>query len=212
MSGSVLVICFGDSLTAAFQSPTCENPAGKETPYGSFLQQALGESVEVRVSGICGELTGEMVARFGRDVLSHRPGFVPILGGTNDLGWNVAPSEIMRNLVVMYEKSLKTGGTPIPITVPSIRVEAGDSGREGSEWIATHLERRRQLNDLIQNYARSKDLAWVDLLTATVDSDSGQLAEMYSNDGLHLTTSGYRLVAEEVAKILRPLLWQDGRA
>jgi lysophospholipase L1-like esterase len=212
MSGSVLVICFGDSLTAGFQSPTRENPAGGETPYGDFLQQALGESAEVRISGICGELTGDMVARFGRDVLSHRPSFVTILGGTNDLGWNVTPSEIMRNLVIMYEESLKAGGTPIPVTVPSIRVGAGESSREGSEWITTHLERRRQLNGLIQNYAGSKGLAWVDLFTATVDSDSGQLAERYSNDGLHLTTSGYRLVAEEVAKILMPLLWQDGRA
>ena len=45
------VICFGDSLTAGFQSPTQEHPAGQETPYGLFLQERLGPSVEVRVSG-----------------------------------------------------------------------------------------------------------------------------------------------------------------
>jgi lysophospholipase L1-like esterase len=133
---------------------------------------------------------------------------VPILGGTNDLGWNVSPSEIMRNLVDMYEKSSGAGGTPIPITIPSIRVEGGECGRESHEWIADHFEQRRHLNSLIQDYARSKGLAFVDLFTATVDPDSGQLAEVYSNDGLHLSTSGYQLLAEQVAQILKPLLLQ----
>ena len=67
------IICFGDSLTAGFQSPTPENPRGQETPYGHFLQEWLGPSVEIRVSGICGELTSEMAMRFRQDVLQHRP-------------------------------------------------------------------------------------------------------------------------------------------
>lgn len=204
-----LVICFGDSLTAGFQSPTKDNPAGQETPYGRFLQSFLGCAGEVRISGICGELTGEMVARFRRDVLDHQPGYVPILGGTNDLGWNTSPSEIMRNLVTMYEQTLATGSVPIPVTVPSIRVEDASGGREGQEWIDEHLARRSRLNELIHAYAGSKGLAYVDLFATTVDPQSGQLGEMYSNDGIHLTTEGYRLFAERVARILKPLLAQD---
>ncbi|HET9942808.1 MAG TPA: hypothetical protein VFR05_05675, partial [Terriglobia bacterium] len=68
-----MILCFGDSLTAGFQSPTSEHPTGQETPYGRFLQEWLGPSVEIRISGICGELTGEMVMRFRRDVIQHRP-------------------------------------------------------------------------------------------------------------------------------------------
>ena len=208
MTRTPLVICFGDSLTAGFQSPTRDNPAGRETPYGQFLQSLLGSAAAVRISGMCGELTDEMVTRFRRDVLEHQPGYVPILGGTNDLGWNASPSEIMRNLTTMYEQTLAMGGRPIPVTIPSIRVEDGLSSREGQEWIADHLARRSQLNKLIQDYAGSKDLAYVDLFASTVDSKSGQLAEMYSNDGIHLTTAGYRLFAEHVAQILMPLLRQ----
>ncbi|MGQ0665882.1 MAG: GDSL-type esterase/lipase family protein [Nitrospiraceae bacterium] len=212
MVGPVLVICFGDSLTAGFQSPTRENPTGEQTPYGHFLQNHLGRLAQVRVSGICGELTGDMVTRFERDVLAHSPGYVPILGGTNDLGWNVVPSEIMLNLVQIYEQMLAAGGLPIPVTVPSIRVEDGQGSREGQEWIADHLERRRRLNGWIQEYARSRHLACVDLFAATADPDSGQLAEIYSNDGLHLTTAGYRLFADRVALVLNPLLSQAGRS
>lgn len=206
MSRTPLVICFGDSLTAGFQSPTKDNPAGRETPYGEFLQSFLGGAGQVRISGICGELTGEMVMRFRRDVLEHQPGYVPILGGTNDLGWNTSPSEIMRNLATMYEQTRAMGSLPIPVTVPSIRVEDAAGGREGQAWVVEHLARRSQLNKLIQEYADSKDIACVDLFAATVDPKSGQLAELYSNDGIHLTTAGYRLFAEQVAYILMPLL------
>jgi acyl-CoA thioesterase I len=206
MIRSTLVICFGDSLTAGFQSPSREHPTGEETPYGRFLQDHLGGTAQVRTSGVCGELTGDMVMRIRRDVLDHKPGYVPILGGTNDLGWNASPTEIVRNLVKMYEQIFAAEGLPIPVTVPSIRVEDAQGSRDGQEWLAGHLARRHELNRLIRDYAASKAIACVDLFTATVDPDSGQLARIYSNDGLHLTTAGYRLFAEQVACVLRPLL------
>ncbi len=209
MSRTSLVICFGDSLTAGFQSPTKDNPVGRETPYGQFLQSFLGGGAVVRTSGICGELTGEMVKRFQGDVLDHQPGYVPILGGTNDLGCNASLSEIMRNLATMYEQTLAMGAVPIPVTVPSIRVEDASGTRDGQEWVAEHLARRNRLNQRIQDYAGSKGLACVDLFAATADPDSGQLAAIYSNDGIHLTTAGYRLFAEQIAHILKPLLAQD---
>jgi lysophospholipase L1-like esterase len=209
MSRAPLVICFGDSLTAGFQSPAKDNPTGRETPYGQFLQSLLGGAGQVRISGICGELTGEMVTRFRRDVLDHQPGYVPILGGTNDLGWDTSPSEVMHNLATMYEQTLEMGSLPVPVTVPSIRVEDGPGGTAGQEWIAEHLARRSRLNKLIQDYAGSQGLACVDLFATTVDPKSGQLAAMYSNDGIHLTTAGYRLFAEQVAHILKPLLAED---
>jgi acyl-CoA thioesterase I len=201
-----IVICFGDSLTAGFQSPNRGNPQGRSTPYGDLLQGLMGSTVQVRVSGICGEVTGEMVLRFRRDVLDQRPGYVAILGGTNDLGWNAAPGEIMRNLIRMYEQAQAAGAVPIPITVPSIRVDGAPDSENGHAWLAGHLVRRQQLNDLIRAYAHAKGIACVDLFAATVDPDTLQLASAYSNDGIHLTTAGYRVFAERVAQLLSPLL------
>lgn len=192
------VICFGDSLTAGFQSPTRENPQGRSTPYGEWVQERLGDASQVRISGICGELTGEMVMRFRQDVLAHQPHYVVILGGTNDLGWNGPTHEIMRNLVKMYEQTLAVGGVPVPVTVPSLRVEDAGNSREGLEWVAGHLDRRRELNALILDYAATKNLISVDLFTATAEPESQLLAPEYSNDGLHLTTAGYRRFADLV--------------
>ena len=201
----MLIICFGDSLTAGFQAPTRDSPMGQETPYGRFVQDLLGCRVIVQTSGVCGELTSDMALRIRRDVVCHNPAYVPILGGTNDLGWNVSPKEILTNLVKMYELVLAGGGQPIPVTVPSIRVEGYERSREGQEWVAEHLARRDELNGLILNHAASAHLAAVDLFSVTVDPGDGQLVREYSNDGLHLSTAGYRVFAEHVANVLKPL-------
>jgi lysophospholipase L1-like esterase len=193
-SSSFDIICFGDSLTAGYQSPSPDNPAGKETPYGEFLQTWLGPSVRVLVSGICGELTGEMTMRFRQDVLRHQPRHVIILGGTNDLGWGAHPAEIMRNLLKMYEASRAEGVIPVPVTVPSIRLN-GDGGGDEETLLARLLAGRAQLNDLIRQYAEAKNIPWIDLSAATAEPSSGQLAKPYSNDGLHFTTAGYRVFA-----------------
>lgn len=192
------IVCFGDSLTAGFQSPTADNPQGNETPYGRFLQELIGPAVRVSVSGVCGELTAEMAMRFRSAVLVHQPTHVVILGGTNDLGWNAAPGDIMRNLLKMYELATAAGITPVPVTVPSIRMGDDLHSEEGRRWFAEHLDRRHQLNEMIVGYAESKQLAAFDLFAATVESETQQLAARYSNDGLHLTTAGYRLMAERL--------------
>ena len=191
-----MILCFGDSLTAGFQSPTSENPTGQQTPYGDFLQEWLGPSVEVRISGICGELTGEMMTRFRRDAIQHQPSHLVLLGGTNDLGWNAQPADIMRNLVKMYEQARAAQITPVPVTVPSVRVDVVGAGPDAAAWIEQHLVRRLVLNELIAEYAKSKGLVWIDLFAATAEDGTRQLSAPYSNDGLHLTTAGYRLLAQ----------------
>jgi len=198
MIASTHIVCFGDSLTAGFQSPTADNPHGIETPYGRFLQELTGPAVRVSVSGICGELTGEMTKRFRLAVLAHQPTHVVILGGTNDLGWNALPEDIMRNLLKMYELAAAAGIEPVPVTVPSIRVGDDLRSEEGCRWFAAHLDRRHQLKTLILRYAESKRLVAFDLFAATAEPETQQLAARYSNDGLHLTTAGYRLVAERL--------------
>ncbi len=192
------IVCFGDSLTAGFQSPAADNPQGIETPYGQFLQELIGPAARVSINGVCGELTGEMAMRFRSAVLAHHPTHVVILGGTNDLGWNAEPADIMRNLLKMYELAAAAGITPVPVTIPSIRLGADLRNEEGRRWFAEHLERRRQLNGLILRYAESKRLTALDLFADTVELETQQLAARYSNDGLHLTTAGYRLLAERL--------------
>lgn len=47
-----LILCFGDSLTAGYQSPTMACPQVRETPYGRFLQERLQAKARVSISGL----------------------------------------------------------------------------------------------------------------------------------------------------------------
>jgi len=191
-----LIICLGDSLTAGYQSPTPDSPQLRETPYGEYLQARLGASATIAVSGNCGELTGEMVRRFPRDVLARKPASVVILGGTNDLGWQAAPDVILRNLQTMYDLALAAQVHPVAVTVPSLRVEGEPGEGDGRLWLEGHIQRRRELNGMIQLACRERRFPCVDLFSATQEQGSGLLAGPYSNDGLHLTTAGYRRLAD----------------
>jgi lysophospholipase L1-like esterase len=178
------IVTFGDSLTVGYQSPTPQNPAGGSTPYGLFLKDFLGEGVEVLTRGVSGEMTTDMAMRLDRDVLALSPDYVVILGGTNDLGWGISPTEVMRHLITMYERVRSEGIRLVSVSVPSIR------------GFDRFIPPRQALNRLIAEYCRTKQQPFVDLFTATAEPASLRLAEPYSNDGLHLTTEGYRLLAE----------------
>jgi len=184
MNRAFKIMTFGDSLTLGTQSPSSQNPTGKPTPYGRFLRELLGDAAEVLIQGVNGELTAEMVMRLNRDVISQRPDYAVILGGTNDLGWGGHPQEVMRNLATIYERVRSAGIQPVAVTVPSIR---------GFDRL---IPPRQVLNRLIIEYCQTKQQHFVDLFAATAEPETLRLAEPYSNDGLHLTTEGYRLLAE----------------
>ena len=205
------IICFGDSLTVGYQSPTLVCPEYRETPYGKLLQQRLGDAYQVVVRGVSGELTGEMVERFPLDVLDQPPHSVVILGGTNDLGCNIPLYDIFNNLLRMYQQAQTHGVHPIAVTIPSIRISR-DGEEEGTRstqsdhvleqaMIQPHIERRLELNKLLVDHCSSIGIPCVDLFSATADSGNQHLAAPFSNDGLHLSTRGYEVLAE--------LLWDQ---
>ena len=189
-----LIIAFGDSLTVGYQSPTEDEELPQLVPYTDSLskkveellrERAAGLRVELLNRGIVGELTADMVDRFGCDVLGPRPDVVIILGGSNDLGWGMEPPPVARNLAGMYDEALKNGIRPVACTIPSVR--GYDEG----------IRPRLQLNELVKRYSRALGVACVDLFTATADS-AGRLREEYSNDGLHLSPPGYEAMADAI--------------
>jgi acyl-CoA thioesterase I len=201
MARPIRIVTLGDSLTTGYQSPGPDHFLGASTPYGEFLRDLLGDTAEVLVRGVNGELTGEMALRLGADVISLKPDYVVILGGTNDLGWGAPPHDIMRNIGAMYERALGAGIQAVAVTVPSIR------------GLDQMIPPRLLLNRLIVEYGRNRSLPCVDLFTATAEPETQRLAESYSNDGLHLTTDGYRLLAEMLYdQVFRPRLQKDGPA
>jgi lysophospholipase L1-like esterase len=184
----IKVVAFGDSLTVGYQSPTIENPFFLETPYVDFIAEKTGKKIEFILKGISGELTEEMLRRFDRDVISYKPNYVIILGGSNDIGWGIALEVIADNLFTMYDLAMKAGIIPIAVTVPSI---------SGNDPL---IRPRVVVNNLIINHCISKNITYIDLFKASSQPNTLRLEGLYSNDGLHLSTAGYKLLADLLYK------------
>lgn len=194
---SPLLVCFGDSLTAGYQVQAETGMPLPDVPYGGFLQEWLGARGRVSVKGTCGETTSDMMTRFSRDVIDVEPSHTVILGGTNDLGWNVAPSTIITHLERFYTMAFAAGIRPVGVTVPSIRVEGHGSGPL-PVWLQEHLQYRLELNRLITERCERLQMPCVDLFQGTSDPPSSLLAARFSSDGLHLNGAGYLTFARLV--------------
>jgi len=188
-SSRARVVALGDSLTVGFQSYGLDEDAWNSTPYTDFLIDQISRdfpsdsfSIEIINKGLVGELSEQMVARFDSDVIRLSPRVVIILGGSNDLGWGLAPRAILRNLSTMYRLSHENEIMPIACTVPSIL--GYDEG----------IPPRIVLNRILQEHCREIGICCADVFRATVDRDTNRLALQYSSDGLHLNSEGYRRI------------------
>jgi len=189
-----VIIAMGDSLTAGYQSAGHDDEV-EFTPYTSFLGERLSEIdrirkkkmlVQIHNRGISGELTDQMLARFDADVLMPQPNLAIVLGGSNDIGWGISPSEVFSNLVKMYDLAEKNRIETIACSIPSIL---------GFDSL---VPPRMELNDMIRKYCIKKGKAFADLFKATAHPTTKRLLEEYSNDGLHLSTDGYRKMADTI--------------
>ena len=207
------IVCFGDSLTLGYQSPSPGSPFVESIPYGTELQEWLGGEGQVLVRGVCGETTQDMRLRFQEDVLAPSPKVVIILGGTNDLGLGISPAGIMENLKFFYQHAQNQEILPVAITVPSLRENPGqnDESDEFPTRISPVVEQaialRVRLNQSIKELGRKWQFPVLDLFAETCESQTLALAREYSNDGLHLNTAGYLKLAELVwYQVLEDLL------
>ncbi len=195
MSKQLTFVALGDSLTVGFQSFNLDGSLPEIAPYTYFLDQIIADArkrfksiPEVRLvnRGVTGELTEDMLHRFERDVIAVKPSCVVILGGSNDLGVGLSPDGVFSNLKQMYTTALEYGIKPIACTVPSIL---------GFDSL---IPQRMKLNGLIKRHCSERKILCADTFKTTADPQTQRLLEVYSNDGLHLSTEGYKRLAETI--------------
>ncbi|MDA0739722.1 MAG: GDSL-type esterase/lipase family protein [Nitrospirae bacterium] len=205
-SKAPFLVCLGDSLTAGYQIGA--GGVNIDMPPGGFIQQWAGTQAEILVTGICGEVTLEMVNRFSRDVVAHAPEITVILGGTNDLGCGEDLQQICQNLEHMYRVALDAGIQPVGVTVPSIYLgydewgltpkEKSRSDRPLPGWVQAHIDRRLVLNQKIVEVCQALNMKCLDLFGETSEGPYQLLASRLSSDGLHFNSAGYEVFARLV--------------
>ncbi|HZJ76847.1 MAG TPA: GDSL-type esterase/lipase family protein [Oscillospiraceae bacterium] len=187
------VICIGDSLTFGF----------KMSRKNSW-PQIVGKDLEIKVKnkGVCGDTTAGMLSRFGRDVVDEKPSYVMIMGGSNDLMFQLPESTIYSNLATMVYQAYHYRiqpiiGVPMPI-IPSVaeqNFDPADDMKEVNKKIIL-------LRNWILYFAHKQQMDVVDFFDVFYDPISKKGKKDLYTDGVHPTKEGSRQMAQKAIETI----------
>jgi lysophospholipase L1-like esterase len=185
------IVFLGDSITQAATQPE---------GYISLFQLFCGvNGYEVKAinAGIGGHKSNDMLKRLQKDVLSHRPTWVSISCGVNDV-WHgekgVALPDYQRNMTEIVDRCLDAGAKVLLLTATPI-YEDLDSPE--NKKLAAY-------NEFLRTLAREKKILLCDLNKAFADvlKEKQGDEKVLTTDGVHMAGRGNRLMAREILKSL----------
>ena len=151
--------------------------------------------------GISGQTSSQMLLRFRQDVINLHPQVVVILAGTNDIAENTGPislEDVMGNIISMTELAEMNKIKVILSSVLPAYDFPWHPGLQPAEKIV-------RLNSLIKSYCENKNIIYVDYYSKMVDEKKG-LDKKFTNDGVHPTLAGYKIMEPLVEKSIKTIL------
>ena len=151
--------------------------------------------------GISGQTTQQMVLRFRQDVVNLKPQIVVIHAGTNDIAENTGPitlNEILENLKAMVELAK---ANKIKVILASVLPAKEFPWRKD----LSPAEKIVSLNKLIEEYAISNDIVYLDYFSNMSDSSFG-MKHGLSYDEVHPTLDGYKVMEPMLINAIKNLL------
>ncbi len=195
------IVAFGDSIT---QGANGLKP-------GEGWVELLGESLKsfkVRNAGIGGNTSAEGIARMITDVLAHMPGLVLVEFGGNDAVHDaraVSVEAFEKNLKTIHEQIKAKGGEVIFMTFSPVINEwhAWCSDKYYKKWggLDGCVEQYREIT---RKMAKKLNCPLFDLDKLIREKIMAGKKEYYiSKDGVHLTRSANKLIAESVLNFIK---------
>ena len=181
------IVCIGNSIVNGY-------PLRRSQCFASLWRHTSGH--EIINKGENGDVTPNVYARFTKDVVSHRPGAVVILTGTNDLIYQVCtPSETMDWLEKMVELSRENSieailMTPLPV----------DARMAGMHWLPdvdydAVNDKLKELRALMLEYGQKNGVRIIDAQEYYSQLYTEDNTSDYLLDGLHPTAAGHEALA-----------------
>lgn len=184
------IVCLGDSLTEGYGVETQERWSyllEKELPF-KFVNE-----------GISGDTTGGMLARFESDVIAHAPSHLIIMGGTNDLSFNLSDGMIISNILAMTRRARHHEieaiiGIPTPFH-EEMSTFSDDQFLNGQSFSQRVSEFQRQL----KIFAKEDGLP-------IIDFSQGMEPSLFLADGVHPSAEGHLQMMENAKIALEEIL------
>lgn len=172
-----LYLALGDSITRGSKGDGAN-------AYPAFLASILGKSVIN--AGVGGDQTGNALSRLSGLMSRHKPGFVLILLGANDIIFTRSDAHILGNLQAIIGAAKARGAIPVIATLTPTY--------DGHGFMAGRIA---QFNPRIVDLAASEGIRVVRL-----DEAFGSDRSLIQSDGLHPTTAGNERMAIAFANVL----------
>lgn len=170
------IIFFGDSITEQYD-------LSKYYPKNNVIN-----------SGISGNKTEDLIDRIKNDVYKYNPSKVFILIGANDLNNDIYNDDILFNIQTIIN-GIKTNRKSAKIYVESIY----PINTKIKDFPNTSNEEIKKMNKKIEIICDESNVTYIDVYSMLVDK-SGDLKELYTKDGLHLSNLGYLKVTSILDK------------
>jgi len=183
--GQKRIVFMGDSITEFWSAINPEFFIGK--PYIN--------------RGISGQTTPQMLIRFRPDVIALKPDVVVLLAGINDIAGNTGTSTtemIADNIFSMAELAKAHQIKVILCSVLPAFDFPWAIGLQPAEKVVN-------LNKIIQKFANTNGILYLDYYSAMVDERSG-LKAIYSEDGVHPNKTGYEVMNLLAEKAIEKVL------
>jgi len=194
------MVCHGDSLTE-----------GADLDKSYTWPQLVENKVRVTVlnKGIGGDTSGGLLARFQQDVVQNKPDLVVILGGTNDLWWDLDINLILANIFAMacqaqHRDIVPVVGLPLPLFMENIRNQNMMAPIAGWDQCINKLS---ELVNALAVAAKESEIACLDFYHPFLDTNQKVRGDYFLEDGLHPNKQGHRLMAEKMAELLQNLFY-----
>lgn len=196
----ITIVAMGDSTTAGtpgwksrVEAPP--NGTGDETSQYAYWLMKAEPGWTVVNQGVNGERSDQILARFDRDVIAHKPAAVVIIAGVNDVYQGRPAAHVVEQLRGMYDRAT---GARIPVVAGTIIPFNTATPDQNA--------RMHEINAWIRETAGADPgITFVD--TRAAAAASGDLDRLFDTpDELHPSPTGYRRMAEAIHPVLRGVL------
>jgi lysophospholipase L1-like esterase len=155
--------------------------------------------------GIDGQSTPEMLVRFRQDVIDLHPKVLVVLAGTNDIAGVTGPTrneDIEANYASMAELAR---AHHIRVVFASILPVHNYTHDAEESFALRPRERILALNKWLKDYCAKNHFIYLDYFSAVVD-EQGKLQRALSDEGLHPTDAGYKIMTPLAEKAIQKAL------
>lgn len=187
----VTIVCLGDSVTGVYYH------TGGKRAYPEMLEVAIrqavpGATVTVINAGISGHTTQDGLARFDRDVLSHKPDLVTISFGLNDMV-RVSEDQFRRNLDTLVMRCRAAECLVVLCTPNSVITSAGRP-----------VEKLIRYCEIIRTAGRDQKVPVCDQFKAGEELKARDpwAWRLTLSDSIHPNMAGHKLMAEELCRTI----------